>query len=83
MDSFNADNHIQAAGGTTGRTVKYPDVQVTLTDGNAFAILAVVRKALRRAVSKEAADAYIAEATNGDYDHLLAVTMATVEAEVL
>jgi len=62
---------------------KYPDVKVQLTgeDGNAFFILGRVKKAMRRAgLSKEEQDAYMAEATDGDYDHLLATTMRWVDA---
>lgn len=61
---------------------KYPEVNVSLVgeDGNAFAILGRVQSALRRAgVPKEELDAYFAEATSGDYDHLLRVTMNWVE----
>lgn len=64
--------------------VKFPDVVVKLLgqDGNAFAILGNVQRALRRAkVPKEEIDAYVEEATAGDYDHLLQVTMATVSVE--
>ena len=53
---------------------KYPDVRVKLTgtDGNAFAVLGRVTSALRRAaVPKEDRDAFMAEATSGDYDNLL------------
>lgn len=63
-------------------TIKYPDVHVTLTgeDGNAFAIMGAVRKALRRAgVSGDEIGSYTAEATSGDYDHLLQVSMAWVD----
>lgn len=63
---------------------KYPEVNVPLVgeDGNAFAILGRVQKALRRAgVPKEELDAYFAEATSGDYDHLLRVTMEWVNAD--
>jgi hypothetical protein len=63
-------------------TVKYPEIEVQLSgqDGNAFAIMGTVSSALRRAgVSKEERDAYFAEATSGDYDHLLRVTMDWVE----
>jgi hypothetical protein len=46
------------------------------TDGNAFAILGVVTRALRRVGNPpEVIDAYKAQATAGDYDHLLAVSM--------
>jgi predicted transglutaminase-like cysteine proteinase len=63
---------------------KYPEVNVSLVgeDGNAFAILGRVQKALRRAgVPKEELDAYVAEATSGDYNHLLRVTMNWVEVD--
>lgn len=62
--------------------VKYPDIEVQLTgkDGNAFAILGAVAAALRKAgVSQAERDQYMAEATSGDYDDLLAVTMSWVE----
>lgn len=63
--------------------VKYPQVQVELVgkvSGNAFAILGAVRQAMRRAgIPKEEIDAYVKEATSGDYDHLLGVTMNTVD----
>jgi len=61
---------------------RYPDVQVQLTgeDGNAFAILGRTTAALRRAgVPPDEIDAYLAEATSGDYDHLLATTMGWVD----
>jgi hypothetical protein len=62
----------------------YPDICVQLSgeDGNAFAILGRTAAALRRAgVPKEEIDAYFAEATSGDYDHLLQTTMAWVDCE--
>jgi hypothetical protein len=61
---------------------KYPHIHVQLTgqDGNAFAILGAVGKAMRRAgISKEERDAFIEEATAGDYDHLLATAMRWVD----
>ncbi len=60
----------------------YPDIRVTLTgtDGNAFAVLSAVNRALRRAgIGKVERDAFIAEATAGDYDHLLATAMQWVD----
>lgn len=60
---------------------RFPSVTVDLTgeDGNAFFILGRVRKALLRAgVDREDVDAFTAEATSGDYDHLLQTVMATV-----
>lgn len=62
--------------------MKYPNVSVKLTgrDGNAFAILGRVQKALKRAgASKEEVDEFIEEATSGDYDHLLRTCVKWVE----
>jgi len=60
---------------------KYPNITVQLSgnDGNAFAIMATVRKALRRAgvPSAEIAE-YIQQSQSGDYDNLLAVAMKWV-----
>ena len=63
---------------------KYPDVFVQLTgeDGNAFAILGRVRKALKKAgVDKAEIQAFTEEATRGDYSHLLATVTDTVDFE--
>jgi hypothetical protein len=57
------------------------DIEVELigNDGNAFAILGAVQRDLKRAgAPKEDLDAYFKEATSGDYDNLLAVTMKWV-----
>lgn len=62
--------------------MKYPEIEVQLTgqDGNAFMILGLVQKALRRAgVPKEEQQAFIAEATSGDYSHLLQTAMNWVK----
>lgn len=64
---------------TTGP--RYPDVEVPLTrrDGNAFAILGACKKAFRRGVDPatfaEQWPVFQAEATSGDYDHLLRTVM--------
>ena len=61
---------------------KYDNINVDLIgqDGNAFAILGAVTKAMRRAgVSQEERDLYTKEATSGDYNHLIATTMDWVE----
>jgi hypothetical protein len=58
-----------------GIEIKYPDIEVKLVgeDGNAFAIMGRVMNALKSAgVSKEEVDAYYAESTSGDYEHLIA-----------
>lgn len=65
-------------------TVKYPDVRVELVghNGNAFVILGKVKTALRRAdVPEEEIKEFLAEATTGDYNHLLVTVMQWVEVE--
>lgn len=57
--------------------VKYPKIRVKLTrtNGNAYAIMGKVRKALRdNGVSKEEITKYVKEAQSGDYYHLLGVS---------
>ncbi len=63
---------------------KYPDITVQLTgkDGNAFNILGIYLQAMRRAeLSQEERDAFQAEATSGNYDHLLATCMEWFNVE--
>lgn len=63
---------------------KYPNITVKLVgeDGNAFSIIARVQRALRtKGVPAEEIDAFRAEATSGDYDHLLRTVIQTVEVE--
>lgn len=61
---------------------KYPEVTAIITDGNAFAIMGAVQKALRRAgVPKEELDAYFTESTSGDYENLIAVAESWVNTE--
>jgi hypothetical protein len=53
-----------------------PTVRLVGEDGNAFSIMGRVKKALRRAgADKEYIDKYLNEATSGDYDHLLVVSI--------
>ena len=64
--------------------VKHPEVTVQLVggDGNAFAILGAVSKAMRKAgVNQEERDLFMSEATAGDYDHLLQTCMKWVNVE--
>ena len=59
-----------------------PVVKLTGRDGNAFTILGSVKHALRCAgADKEYIDKYLNEATSGDYNHLLAVSMKYVDVE--
>jgi len=63
---------------------KYPDVHVKLVgaDGNAFAIMARVQKAMRLGgVPKVDRDAFLAEAMSGDYNHLLQTCLRWVDCE--
>ena len=55
--------------------IKHPEIKVRLVgeDGNAFAIMGAVSKALRRAEIDPTP--YTDEAMSGDYDHLLQTTM--------
>ncbi len=57
-----------------------PTVHLIGRDGNAFAILGACQRAARGAGwSEERWEAFRAQATAGDYDHLLAVTMEHFE----
>jgi hypothetical protein len=65
----------------TEQDVLYPNVKVKLVgeDGNAFAIMARVGSALKKAgVSQEEISQYYAESKSGDYDHLLRTAMKWV-----
>jgi len=61
--------------------IKYPEIEVQLTgnDGNAYAIMGTVRRALKRArVSADEIDEYVKQSMSGDYDNLLRVAMSWV-----
>ena len=49
------------------------DVHVKLIgeDGNAFALMGTVSKALKRGGHKDLVDKFFDEATSGDYNHLI------------
>jgi hypothetical protein len=60
---------------------KYPEIEVSLigNDGNAFAIMGTIQKALHDAeVSNEEIDLYLKESMSGDYDNLLRTAMRWV-----
>jgi len=64
--------------------VRHPETTVRLSDidGNAFAILGAVQRALRQAgIDEEEIKEFFEEATSGDYDHLLETCMRWVEVE--
>ena len=57
-------------------------VQLIGRDGNAFSILGTVKQALRRGgESREFIEAFMKEATSGDYNHLLCTCMEVCEVE--
>ena len=62
-------------------TAIYPEVEVELVgqDGNAFAILGAVSKAMKRAdIPQNKIDECLTEMQSGDYDHLLQTAMKWV-----
>ena len=60
----------------------YPvTVKLIGEDGNAFAIISRVSKALRKAGYKNVAEEFMAEAMKGDYNHVLQTVMKYVEVE--
>jgi hypothetical protein len=66
-------------------TPLFPFVRVQLVgeDGNAFSIIARVQRALIRAGQRDAADAFVAQATESEsYDALLRLVMNTVDINV-
>lgn len=65
---------------TDGTFPRYDiEVQLTGVDGNAWMVMGVVRKALRRAgVSTVEIEKYSEESMSGDYDNLLAVAFRWV-----
>lgn len=56
------------------------DVELVGEDGNAFSVMGIVQKGLQRAGNDQSVvDNYLEQAMGGDYDHLLAVSMAFIE----
>jgi len=47
-------------------------------DGNAYAIMGYVTKALRKSGHDDKIQPYIDDAESGDYEHLLAVSLKTI-----
>lgn len=63
---------------------KHPEITIKMVgkDGNAFSILARCRQAMREAgLPQSEIDAFQAEATAGDYDHLLQTCMRWFDVE--
>lgn len=65
------------------RETPYTDAVVQLTgeSGNAFSILGKVQRGIRNSNHPELAEEFMAEATSGNYDHLLQTCMRYVSVE--
>ena len=64
--------------------MRYPDIEVTLTgtDGNAFALMGAVRKALRHGnVPQEEIEEFLEDARSGDYEHLISTCCSWVNVQ--
>jgi len=63
---------------------KYPDVKVTIYDGNAMKILSKCKNAARRAgLSDTEVDQYLQEATSGNYQKLLQTSFEWFDVDFL
>ena len=63
---------------------KYGNIEVEFTgkDGNAFNLMAIVSKAMRKeGIEKSEIDQFMEEATAGDYDHLIQTCMKWVKVK--
>lgn len=59
-----------------------PKLKLTGQDGNAFMVLALAKKAAKKAGWNQLEiDNYLKKATSGDYDHLLHTTMVYFDVE--
>jgi hypothetical protein len=64
------------------QTVDRPNLELTGSDGNAFAILGKAQRVAKKAGwEREKIDAVLKEATSGDYDHLLQTMMKYFEVD--
>jgi len=64
------------------KPIEKPVVRLVGENGNAFNIMGLASRALRKAgADKEYINKYLAEAKEGDYNNLLIVTMKYVEVE--
>jgi hypothetical protein len=59
-----------------------PKLKLVGADGNAFMVLGLAKRAARKAEwTQERIDQFMKEATAGNYDHLLQVTMEHFDVE--
>jgi len=68
---------------TEGRPEAATDSSILLgVDGNAFSVMATVKRALRQGgATPEYVQEYVKQAMSGDYAHLLAVSVAFLDAD--
>jgi hypothetical protein len=66
---------------TEGRPTTYTSSEDLIgIDGNAFSIMGTTKQILQRAgASKGFRDSYLKDAMSGDYDHLIAVSVAYLD----
>lgn len=63
--------------------MKYPNIKVEITDGNAFSIMGAIRNALKEnEVPADEISEFLKECKSGDYDNLLMTCMDWVDIEV-
>ena len=62
-------------------TKKKPAVKLIGEDGNAFAIIGKCKQALKKAGMHDEAEAFVKEATSGDYNGVLATAMKYCEVD--
>ena len=64
------------------KTEEKPVLELVGQNGNAFMVLGLANKAARKAGwTKDEIDEFMAEAMNGDYDHLLQTCMKYFDVE--
>jgi hypothetical protein len=62
---------------------KFNDVTAVVNDGNAFAVIGAVTKALKKAGYRDAAEEFTATAFNASsYNELLALAVSTVNVSI-
>jgi len=65
-----------------GTEIEKPAVNLSDHDGNAYMIMGLVKKALRRAgVPQSVIDTYLTESKSGDYDRLIQTAMKYANVE--
>ena len=80
-EAMNTNDFLDGLENTDTNMVRYPEIDVRLvgTDGNAFALMGTVTRALRQhRVPADEIKTFQLECMNGDYNHLLSTCMQWV-----